>query len=40
MRFADLGIDELLEIINDPSEDPELRERALRFLKRQMDVPK
>lgn len=40
MRFADLDVDELLEIINNPDEDPELRERAARFLRRMMDVPK
>lgn len=38
MRFSDLGLDELLEIINDPDADPELRERAARFLKRNMDI--
>lgn len=38
MRFADLGVDELLDIINDPNSDPELRERAARFLRRTMDI--
>jgi len=38
MRFADLGVDELLDIINDPDSDPEIRERAARFLRRNMDI--
>lgn len=37
MRLSDLGVDELLEIINNPDSDPELREKAARFLRRMMD---
>lgn len=37
MRFADLDIDELLELVNDPATPPDLRERAILFLKRNMD---
>ena len=39
MRLADLGIDELMALINDPNAEPELRERAARFLRRMMDTP-
>jgi hypothetical protein len=38
MRFSDMDIDELLDIINNPDSDPELRERAARFIKRRMDI--
>lgn len=40
MRFSDLGVDELLDLINDPETEPELRERAARFLRRAMEEPK
>ena len=39
-KFSELGVDELLEIINDEEENPETREKAARFLRRQMDIPK
>ena len=39
MRFADLDVDEIFELVNDESADPELRERAARFLRRMMEEP-
>ena len=39
MRLSELGVDELIDILNDDSEDPELREKVARFLRRKMDTP-
>jgi hypothetical protein len=39
MRLSDLGVDELIDLVNDPATDPELRERAARFLRKVMDIP-
>lgn len=39
MRLADLDVDELIGLVNDEDTEPELRERAARFLRRVMDVP-
>jgi len=38
MKFSELGVDEILEIINDPDSDRELRAKAIRYLKKLMDM--
>jgi hypothetical protein len=39
MKLSELGVDELINIINDSEADPELRERVARYLRKKMESP-
>lgn len=39
MKLSELGVDELIDLVNNSDTEPDLRERAARFLRKVMDIP-